>query len=560
VLACLDTDEDRATVADQELYGAVFNGVGWSPLARLTVNAVQDANPQLAVDAQGGFVQTWFQDGALLTASAADLADAVAAGGMEGTSAAADYRLLTGPNGELAAVWQSVGEAGQVDPAVLHYDRFQARWSEAARLLSNSNRMERSFAGAFGEDGTLHLAYDSVQVGADAEGRPLLGQVDLCALAYQPTVDLAIRDAMILLDPEAPSAGEPATVSVVVANLGTLAATNVLVAIYDGLPQAGGVAIGGTNLVAAALDGGATATVSVAWTVPYSVVSRTLVAVVDPGELVPDANRSNNSATRSVLQANLAVDAMHSQVAAGTERAVYARIANVGGVAVSNTVTVVFREGASTGAVIGACSVFPVEPGSQYEAALVWDAATVASTSAFTTVWATVDEQELIDDASRADNVGSTVVMTALDGDDDGLPDGQELQLGTAPGNEDSDGDGIKDGDEVLLHDTDPLLVDTDGDGMSDGDEVRAGTVPQDRESLLRILGVGANAAGGGGPVVLTFQSVAGKRYVVRRVAALGGEWETVGEPFEATGDTVEIPVGVAEGSAAAFYCIQLVE
>lgn len=53
------------------------------------------------------------------------------------------------------------------------------------------------------------------------------------------------------------------------------------------------------------------------------------------------------------------------------------------------------------------------------------------------------------------------------DTDGDGLPDPDEVRLGTQPREEDSDGDGMRDGEEVERR-TDPLNPDSDGDGLSD--------------------------------------------------------------------------------------------
>jgi outer membrane protein OmpA-like peptidoglycan-associated protein len=60
----------------------------------------------------------------------------------------------------------------------------------------------------------------------------------------------------------------------------------------------------------------------------------------------------------------------------------------------------------------------------------------------------------------------------AVDSDGDGLPDTEELTLGTDPHNPDTDSDGLMDGEEVKKHKTDPLNADTDYDGLKDGAEV----------------------------------------------------------------------------------------
>ncbi|HMV67170.1 MAG TPA: hypothetical protein PKA64_09995 [Myxococcota bacterium] len=66
------------------------------------------------------------------------------------------------------------------------------------------------------------------------------------------------------------------------------------------------------------------------------------------------------------------------------------------------------------------------------------------------------------------------------DTDADGLPDMEELGLGTDPALADTDGDTLTDGDEVDVRGTDPLRRDTDGDTANDGLEVRLGLDPLD--------------------------------------------------------------------------------
>ena len=67
--------------------------------------------------------------------------------------------------------------------------------------------------------------------------------------------------------------------------------------------------------------------------------------------------------------------------------------------------------------------------------------------------------------------------IVALDQDMDGLPDHQEIALGTDKTKSDTDGDGLTDKEEVDSG-TNPLLADTDGDGYSDMAEINANTNP----------------------------------------------------------------------------------
>jgi hypothetical protein len=75
----------------------------------------------------------------------------------------------------------------------------------------------------------------------------------------------------------------------------------------------------------------------------------------------------------------------------------------------------------------------------------------------------------------------------STDSDADGLPDAFETGTGTYfspddtgsyPNKKDSDDDGLSDGDEVNLYGTDPNDVDSDDDGYYDGAEVAAGSNP----------------------------------------------------------------------------------
>ncbi|MBI5753792.1 PKD domain-containing protein [Candidatus Peregrinibacteria bacterium] len=75
-----------------------------------------------------------------------------------------------------------------------------------------------------------------------------------------------------------------------------------------------------------------------------------------------------------------------------------------------------------------------------------------------------------IDDPGN--NTISTTVNVTQDSDHDGIPNPEEIKLGTDPQKADSDGDGLSDSQEIYTYHTDPLKADTDGDGLADGNEI----------------------------------------------------------------------------------------
>jgi MBG domain (YGX type)/Bacterial TSP3 repeat len=79
-------------------------------------------------------------------------------------------------------------------------------------------------------------------------------------------------------------------------------------------------------------------------------------------------------------------------------------------------------------------------------------------------------------------NSGSGANGATGDPDGDGLTNAQEYAHGTDPQNPDTDGDGVNDGQEVL-NGTDPTDPDTDNDGLNDGDEIAHGTDPLDPDT-----------------------------------------------------------------------------
>lgn len=489
-LAALDADDDPSTEVDQELWGATYDGVSWSAFARLTTNSVQDTKPQTVFDSAGRLLVAWYQDTNLvMRLGDLNLGSAAVVGQLGGASSQKDFHLVTGPAGQISMVWEDLAADGSgPEPMLLNYDAALGVWSQPLRLLANTNELERSFSGAYADNGSLLLAYNRVAVTYDTNDVPQFGQVDLMFLDYAIGSDLAVSSSDISLSTYNPAPGQSVDLAAVVRNTGELAATNVPVAFFDGNPASGGALIGSTQTVAGVFPAGSSATVQVTWVVPQTTTNRTIYVVVDPSQAQADRNRADNTATRSVLAADLQISDITVLQPSATNRILNARCVNAGVIPSGSAVDVVFRRGANNGPLLATVPIANLPTNGVYDASFEWNLAGVTFTNAFELVYVTVDTGNLVSEADEGNNARVVTVMTSLDSDGDGLLDAEELRFGTSIDRPDSDGDGLPDWGEVYQHRTSPILADSDADGMKDGDEVRAGTDPLSKDDLFAVV------------------------------------------------------------------------
>lgn len=515
-LAAIDGDDDQATIDDQELYGAVYTAGIWSDLARWTTNSIQDTKPQATYDSSGTLLVAWYQGSNLvMRAGDLNLAEASTIGEVGGSSSAKDFRLVTGPAGQISMVWVDVAEDGTVpDPFMLNYDPSLDVWSKPIRILNNTNLLERSFAGAYDENGSLLLAYNQVHIQTDTNRAPIFTNnvVDLMFMDYLIGGDLGVRAADISLSTNSPQPSQTIQVMALVRNLGELAATNITVAFYNGNPAGDGVLIGLSQVVPQ-LAAGANTNMSVDWTLPESVSNQAIYVVVDPDLKQEDRNRANNTASIMAVQPDLVLSEMSVMNIAAASRIVNARVANEGGIGTGQEFGVSFRRGSTNGPLLADSLIQAMPAGGIFDAGLVWNMEGGAFTTAYETVYALADSGGVVSEGDKDNNVGIVQIMTTLDSDNDGLLDGEEPRYGTSLNVPDSDGDGLKDGEEVNTYGTGPLIPDSDGDGSKDGDEVRAGTDPNSEADVFAITYVNAAT----GLSVVQWSAKSNKTYQVSR-------------------------------------------
>jgi len=86
--------------------------------------------------------------------------------------------------------------------------------------------------------------------------------------------------------------------------------------------------------------------------------------------------------------------------------------------------------------------------------------------------WKNRSEEESRDELAPDGDIDGDGIPNILDydSDNDGVPDGKEIEDGTDPADNDTDDDSLSDKDESYM-DTDPLNPDSDGDGIPDGSD-----------------------------------------------------------------------------------------
>jgi YD repeat-containing protein len=122
----------------------------------------------------------------------------------------------------------------------------------------------------------------------------------------------------------------------------------------------------------------------------------------------------------------------------------------------------------------------------------------------------------------------------------------------------DSDGDGMDDTWELDYFQTLARdgTGDFDADGMTDLNEFRAGTLPDDPNSGLRIL---PNPTVAGGAVTVPWQSVPGKTYRLQFKNSLAdADWTDVPGDVSAVGATASKTDTTATGLSGRFYRVRL--
>jgi len=142
-------------------------------------------------------------------------------------------------------------------------------------------------------------------------------------------------------------------------------------------------------------------------------------------------------------------------------------------------------------------------------------------------------------DKAANEGIGVTVAdfsVSGADSDGDGIPDAWEIAHGLNPNSKDD------------------AALDSDGDGLTNLQEYLAGTDPQNAQSAFRAA-AGVSASG---DFQVSFNTVAGKQYVVERTDDLGsGQWTQVSPVFNGDGSLKSVNDGPPSATSR-FYRVRV--
>jgi hypothetical protein len=383
VVYSLDSDGNRATDGDRELFAVRWQNGAWAVPERLTNNAVADDAPQLVLGAAGEPLLVWKQGGALV--SRASWAGAPAPMGLADVAERSDYTLVRDADGAAALVWQEL-EPGDTRLGYAVYDRARGLWSAErsvappAPAAGDKSSMATSLAPALiGRSSwtrpQLIVAYLLADVtgatrevaGQQIPNTPQVGAHSLRVLQETVGANLSISRADLSSSSAGAAAGQTVQVHAAVRNTGALAVQGVPVSLLSGpvddpFGQRDVVATRQLPLVRAGET--YTVTFDVArpaearrWSVEVERADEPCQEPCSPRPL--EIDYTDNEAR---LGAEYGIAPLPTEYTPQGAVAV-ARVTQAGGLYVTQATTATVRLGASDGPVVAEVPVaFPVEP------------------------------------------------------------------------------------------------------------------------------------------------------------------------------------------------------
>jgi hypothetical protein len=523
VFVCVaDPDGNFATSDDQEIYYQAWNGAVWTAATRVTSNNVPDLHPEVLYQSPGVPELVWLSGLSLARLTNWTTGEFAIIRSNSFSAAFNQFKLAADAQHRLLVLWQDYN--GLTSDLLRNvYDPVQNVWSEDLAVTRDAP-LERDFRAAFNSDGQLHLVYN-----VDAT----TNRTDLVHAWLTLGADAVINPEDLWLEPPNAAPGTPTTLHCRVRNPGDLALTNVQVAFHLGTSPTNGLFITNGTVSPALLRAGTTGEVTVAWVTPTNAAVSTIVATVDPGQVLAEISTTNNQALVAFARPDLAILGIRNEEHGDGSVTLTATVKNQGTTMATN-IAVQFRVDERN---LSQVNLSSLDAGVQTDvSAKVW--ADLFFTNRPSQLLITVDPDNQIAEASETNNQAARQILLTTDANGNGIEDSWERMFF---------------GNQTVNRDDD-----ADGDGFSNRAEYLAGTNPLDADSLLRVAptqqGVPNNQ------LRFSWPTVSGVNYQVQYKDSLNaGEWQPMSGTNTLSGTNAE-RVETISGFSRRFYRIIIME
>jgi len=357
------------------LKNTIWNGNEWSVPVRVPVSAHAVDSPQALYLESGNPAVVYIGDRVLT------LCDLTTGQEWQGPAVSSgQVRITQDSVGNIAAVWEE-GGAGGLGLRASVFDAAYKLWS-TPRSLTDAGEKDRFATPLLLNTGAVLVPYartatlPKTKTITEGLSQPITvtlsvnGQTDLRALTYPLQRNLRVDATNITLSNAQPAGGEIITVTARVENVGDYAQGNILVQLFAGEPTAGGTLLA-SQTITAPVGAGATSDVSFLYTVPVGAQVQTLVIVVDPADIIKEANETDNIARLHAFGPDLEILTASGGFIYGTEVEFTAVVRNAGTAPSAPGTLAVFLEQDTAPITTGPLPV--LAPGEVVSSTLSWD-------------------------------------------------------------------------------------------------------------------------------------------------------------------------------------------
>jgi hypothetical protein len=410
LILVVDTDNDPTTDSDHELYRAHFQNGVWESIVRITVDAVPDENPHIAVDSTGRNILVWLKGDQVFSAIDLDMTKGNPIANPGSSTNIGDFKVASSPSKGIAIVWPETSATSDSELQAIFFDPVIGVWGNKEQLTSDQ-LLKQHLAVAFDGANNLIAVYDgsdiSSQSSRQASSRTANASsvnatpitTDLYMLTHPIAGDLAIDPNSLTSSPPNPRMGDTVALSATVLNAGDFAIASVPVNFYQGDPSSGGSLIGSVN--ASDLAPGDSKQVSLPWTPVVTNSPYSIYVIVDPSQSLNDANRSNNVVSKQFIKPDLAIQGVRSERRSANLMLVTARVANTGSLP-SVLTDALLNLNTPAGPVLSSAALPALSADQSVDVTFQWDVTGLSAAQYDFAI--TVDSSNLVDEYDETNN------------------------------------------------------------------------------------------------------------------------------------------------------------